>query len=359
MEEDTIQSFGILVRADFNAAFIGRSYMGKVLLAVDLQRQFADKNNNNENYNKCLRFVEDHKDEYNSCIATLFKQDKSMNPNYELHLGWEGCADSKPDDLEFKNVIERSPCRLHILTKCGYGFSADNLRQLYACLPASSDEQIDIIGCDADACVMAVCFQLWDAGYKNIHILTDFIYTTADCEKYGITKEIWISIMRRNFGDCVIIPQERVSFDALFAAPDKTVFLKLLFESIKSQGEMCFCDGAKEEEIVSFENENSVKLPMKYREWLRLSDGGELFLPAGLQLYGVKHKPIIEADIENRPSEGYFTIGVFAWGDPVLIKRNDETISVFNHEAGAIEDTFEDFEVFMDRLYDYLGAGEE
>ena len=84
----------------------------------------------------------------------------------------------------------------------------------------SLEEPIDIIGCDADACVMAICFQLWDLGYTNLHILTDYIYTTAD-DFYGITREVWINIMRRNFGDCVIVPKRRLSYDATFIAPNK------------------------------------------------------------------------------------------------------------------------------------------
>ena len=134
---------------------------------------------------------------------------------------------------------------------------------------------------------------------------------------------------------------------------------KLLFVKIQLQGEMRFCDGAEEEDILSFESEHNIKLPAKYREWLQLSDGGELFLPAGVQLYGVKHKPVIKTDREDIPGD-YCVIGKLAWGDPVLIRKTDETISIFDHEAGVIEtdEVFEDFAFFIDSLYDYLGIGE-
>lgn len=37
-------------------------------------------------------------------------------------------------------------------------------------------------------------------------------------------------------------------------------------------------------------------LPSKFKEWLLFSDGGECFLPAGIQLYGVAHKPLIDVN---------------------------------------------------------------
>lgn len=198
--------------------------MNKTLLIVDLQKDFADKNNNNTEYNKCLNYIKEHKNEYNSYIATFFRQ-SNKNPNYQLHLNWSGCADSSCNDLEFRNILKKSQCDFHILEKSGYTIPSDDLDRFYAILPSSLEECIDIIGCDADACVMAICFQLWDMGYKNLHILTDYIYTTAD-ELYGITRETWINIMRRNFGDCVIIPKRRLSYDATFIAPDKYITYK-------------------------------------------------------------------------------------------------------------------------------------
>lgn len=198
--------------------------MSKTLLIIDLQKQFADKYDNNKNYNRCVDFIKSHKDDYDLCLATFFRQDV-RNPNYELHFNWNGCEDSKFNDLEFIDTIKSGQCEFHILPKNGYGFPANNLEHLYACLPSSLEEHIDIIGCDADACVMAICFQLWDLGYTNLHILADYIYTTAD-DFYGITREVWINIMRRNFGDCVIVPKRRLSYDATFIAPNKYIIYK-------------------------------------------------------------------------------------------------------------------------------------
>ena len=81
--------------------------------------------------------------------------------------------------------------------------------------------------------------------------------------------------------------------------------LKVIVDKLKEQGKMDFLPETSEEKVTSFEKENSVKLPEKYKEWLLFSDGGELFLPAGIQLYGVEHKPLIDvnpylADIEQQ-----------------------------------------------------------
>lgn len=45
--------------------------MGKTLLIIDLQKQFADKYNDNKNYNRCINFIKSHKDDYDLFLATL------------------------------------------------------------------------------------------------------------------------------------------------------------------------------------------------------------------------------------------------------------------------------------------------
>lgn len=69
--------------------------------------------------------------------------------------------------------------------------------------------------------------------------------------------------------------------------------LQQIVDKFKEQGKMAFLEAATLERIDIFEKENDITLPMKYKEWLLFSDGGEFFLPAGIQLYGVEHKPVI------------------------------------------------------------------
>lgn len=134
----------------------------------------------------------------------------------------------------------------------------------------------------------------------------------------------------------------------------KTIIAKFGFET-----GMSFLDGASEEQIINFEEENSISLPMQYKAWLQFSDGGELFLPAGVQLYGVAHKPVINVDDNDRPDENYIVIGRMSFGDPILCHKTGEEICIYNHGAGVIEEDekYSDFFSFLNDLWDVLGIG--
>lgn len=176
--------------------------MNKILFVVDLQRQFADKEK--IEYNKCIEFIKKHNAEYDGILATQFNN-APYNDNFRKHLNWNGCSDSWSNkDLEWLDCID-DKSKVVIYQKAGYGLDQP-VRMLGVDgfdLSITRDSQVDIIGCDMDACVMANCFWIWDQGITNMRILTDYIYTTAD-PKYGIDKQVLINIMKRNFGDCVI-----------------------------------------------------------------------------------------------------------------------------------------------------------
>lgn len=136
--------------------------------------------------------------------------------------------------------------------------------------------------------------------------------------------------------------------------------LRSILDRIVVQGKMRFLEGATQEQILAFENENSITLPEQYKEWLEYSDGGEFFLPAGVQLYGVAHKPVIDLSESDRPNDNYVVIGALASGDPILCKKEGEQIAIYNHEAGRIEDDeiYQNFYAFLSDLYELLGIGE-
>ncbi len=79
--------------------------------------------------------------------------------------------------------------------------------------------------------------------------------------------------------------------------------LKGIVDQLNGQGKMNFLDGATEEQIANFEKEYKITLPLKFKEWLLFADGGECFLPAGIQLYGVAHKPLIDVNDNDRPND--------------------------------------------------------
>ena len=84
-------------------------------------------------------------------------------------------------------------------------------------------------------------------------------------------------------------------------------------------------EAATEEEISQFEENHKVKLPEKYKEWLQHSDGGDCFLPAGVQFYGVSHKPRINVECNDRPDDSYIVIGALDTGDPMLLKLSKDS----------------------------------
>ena len=135
--------------------------------------------------------------------------------------------------------------------------------------------------------------------------------------------------------------------------------LKQLVNKFNEQGEMNFCKETTENKILEFEKEHNIKLPAKYKEWLLFSDGGEFFLPAGIQLYGIENKPTIDVDNNDRPSEEYIVIGALASGDPILCEKAGEKIAIYNQEAGRIKDDeiYDDFIAFLNDLYNLLGIG--
>lgn len=136
--------------------------------------------------------------------------------------------------------------------------------------------------------------------------------------------------------------------------------LQQIVDKFKEQGKMAFLEAATQEKIDIFEKENDITLPVKYKEWLLFSDGGEFFLPAGIQLYGVEHKPVINVKKNNRPSDDYIVIGTLASGDPILCEKNGEKIAIYNQEGGRIEDDeiYDDFIAFLNGLHDLLGIGD-
>ena len=134
---------------------------------------------------------------------------------------------------------------------------------------------------------------------------------------------------------------------------------KGIVNTLSKQGKMRFLDAASDKQIESFEKDLSFRLPAQYKEWLLFSDGGECFLPAGIQFYGVAHKPLIDATDDDRPNDDYIVIGTLASGDPILCEKDSERISIYNHEAGKIEsdEIYDDFHAFLNDLSEILGIG--
>lgn len=133
--------------------------------------------------------------------------------------------------------------------------------------------------------------------------------------------------------------------------------LREIVEMLNEKGKMIFQEGATEEQIREFEQANDVQFPAQFREWLLFSDGGECYLPEGVQFYGVAHKPVIDVDDVECPDESYVVIGALGSGDPVLCEKDGDEISIYNLEGGRIEEdeSFPDFFTFLRELEEVLG----
>ena len=133
--------------------------------------------------------------------------------------------------------------------------------------------------------------------------------------------------------------------------------LNSIVDDLKSLGKMSFFEGVSENEIIEFEKKNNVSLSSQLKEWYLFSDGGEFFLPAGLQLYGISHKPLIDMNNEDRPNDNYFVIGTLSDGNPVLSEKNSEKIYIYNHGLGIIEsdEIYPDFFTFLKDLPNIFG----
>jgi hypothetical protein len=136
---------------------------------------------------------------------------------------------------------------------------------------------------------------------------------------------------------------------------------KTIIEDLTKSGKIDFLEAATEEQIKKFERSHNFELPKKYREWLLFSDGGECFLPAGVQFYGVAHKPIIDVDDSDRPDASYIVIGALSTGDPIVFKKSDEKVSIYDHEANVIHDDeiYDDFFAFLKDLHNIVGIEED
>ena len=136
--------------------------------------------------------------------------------------------------------------------------------------------------------------------------------------------------------------------------------LKTIIENIKKQGKHSFLEDATEEQISQFEESNTIVFPKQYKEWLLYSDGGELFLPAGVQFYGVNQKPIIDVNDNDRPNNNFIVIGALSTGDPVVFEKGSEKISIYNQEAERLEadEIYENFFEFLKDLHSLLGIGD-
>lgn len=148
----------------------------KVLLVVDLQREFYSA----LKYEQILKYIA--KSDYDVVIGTIMQNTKDSP--LARTLNWGECFDVVPDSIEYEYD--------KLIVKNTYSVPIERLSDY-------KDAEITVIGCDADACVLATCFNLFDNGF-NFKVDLNYVYTTGNINLYLHAKEV----MKRNFGKCVI-----------------------------------------------------------------------------------------------------------------------------------------------------------
>lgn len=133
--------------------------------------------------------------------------------------------------------------------------------------------------------------------------------------------------------------------------------LETLFKELTESGSLSPLEAATEDDVLAFEREHNITLPPQYKEWLLLTDGGELCPPAGIQLYGIAHGPLVNPNDQERPSDEYLVIGALCNGDPILLDKSGGNVAIYNLESRLIEEgeSYENLPEFLSDLNGILG----
>ena len=137
--------------------------MNKILLAVDVQPEFADKDGH---YGRILDFIQNSR--YDEIVATQCVN--SPNSAWVKYQNWTNLMDgAKPLEFDYDRKYEKK----------GYGMDD------YSVL--KKDAHYDIIGFNTGACVLKVALDLFDRGY-DFNVLADYCYSDsgADHHKKGL-----------------------------------------------------------------------------------------------------------------------------------------------------------------------------
>lgn len=143
------------------------------LLIVDIQKEFV----NNKIVEEINNYVKPSN--YDFILGTIFENNSTSN--FVKLLNYNECMN---------NIKPLINCD-EIYKKHTYGIDNTIVEKL------KQYSRVDIIGTDIDACIMAICFQLFDNNI-NFRVLTKYCYTS------GRVKNEALLIMKRNFGKAII-----------------------------------------------------------------------------------------------------------------------------------------------------------
>ena len=150
--------------------------LNKALLVVNVQKEFT----HDPAYIKQIKaLILDHP--YYEVIGTYFKNQKDST--FVKRLMYFDCMYATKSLIACDKLVE----------KCSYGLPIETIEYL------KQFSEVNVIGMDSDAGIMAICYQLFDADI-NFYVLSKY------CRSSGgeIINKSAIEILRRNFGPAVI-----------------------------------------------------------------------------------------------------------------------------------------------------------
>jgi hypothetical protein len=116
--------------------------------------------------------------------------------------------------------------------------------------------------------------------------------------------------------------------------------------------------GANEQEILAFEINAGISLPLGYKDWLALSDGGEIFNP-GVELYGVAEKKfpklLVRCGDDVEVPNTLVVIGRTAFGDAICFENGSEKIIQWSHETNEEYLTWDSFANYLEDAEEMYG----
>ena len=150
-----------------------------ILLAVDLQREFATDEKGIEVYKRCVEYINTCRHLYTHGVwAAVYQNGESRN----MHLLTRWSDMQKIRKMDFK------PDKMFLHS----GYSAVDKMTFPDHVP------IDVIGLDTDACVLAHCFAMFDRDIR-FRVIVDGVYSSGGKDMH----EAGLACMKRQFNKAV------------------------------------------------------------------------------------------------------------------------------------------------------------
>ncbi len=158
----------------------------KKLLVVDMQKGFINKNTENlpEKVNNLIK-----NGDFDQIIATKFVNFEGSQ--FDKFLGYK-----KFSGKEEREIVVNLPSDALIFEKTSYAMRTENLEKSF-----SANDEVYVCGVDYDACVLAICYQLFDYGIQP-YVLWDYVGSHSD--NPALRNEVE-KIFSKNFGKNSVI----------------------------------------------------------------------------------------------------------------------------------------------------------